>query len=338
MTSDAIQPTLGSQGNASLLCDLQLEREYELVPCIICAMCGIFGIIYCFFGYRCFKVVMFLSGLMFGSTVVFLLCYKERLLEAQLSVAASAGIGLAVGVLCGLVTMLVRSLGLFMVGLALGLLLAAGGLLAAGPLYQPRSVWVPLGLLLGAGLLGAVLTLQWQKLFTVLSTAVLGAAILVLAADYLLQASLLGLYVYPLLKASAPPPPACWHSWLLLGAWPSLAALGVLLQWKLTADGYSHTEVIISNRQKRVQLMRIRQKAAKKRQRTAPQDTYRRKPYPIKRYTGDILSPSYIQSIRDRQTGTSLSSLHMAPPGATELDYDCGSTVPLTATPTVITV
>uniref|UniRef100_A0A4W3H1Q3 Transmembrane protein 198 n=1 Tax=Callorhinchus milii TaxID=7868 RepID=A0A4W3H1Q3_CALMI len=98
--------------------------------------------------------------------------------------------------------MLVRSLGLFMVGLALGLLLAAGGLLAAGPLYQPRSVWVPLGLLLGAGLLGAVLTLQWQKLFTVLSTAVLGAAILVLAADYLLQASLLGLYVYPLLKAS----------------------------------------------------------------------------------------------------------------------------------------
>uniref|UniRef100_A0A8C3KE27 Transmembrane protein 198 n=1 Tax=Calidris pygmaea TaxID=425635 RepID=A0A8C3KE27_9CHAR len=40
-------------------------------------------------GYRCFKAIMFLSGLLFGSAVIFLLCYKERVLETQLSLEAS---------------------------------------------------------------------------------------------------------------------------------------------------------------------------------------------------------------------------------------------------------
>ena len=99
-------------------------------------------------GYRCFKAVLFLTGLLFGSVVIFLLCYRERVLETQLSAGASAGIALGIGLLCGLVAMLVRSVGLFLVGLLLGLLLAAAALLGSAPYYQPGSVWGPLGLLL----------------------------------------------------------------------------------------------------------------------------------------------------------------------------------------------
>ena len=102
-------------------------------------------------GYRCFKAVLFLTGLLFGSVVIFLLCYRERVLETQLSAGASAGIALGIGLLCGLVAMLVRSVGLFLVGLLLGLLLAAAALLGSAPYYQPGSVWGPLGLLLGGG-------------------------------------------------------------------------------------------------------------------------------------------------------------------------------------------
>ncbi|KAB5584436.1 hypothetical protein PHYPO_G00107500 [Pangasianodon hypophthalmus] len=76
-------------------CDLGTDRRYEVVPSVVCSMCCLFGIIYCFFGYRCFKAVLFLTGLMFGSVVVFLLCYKERVLDTQLSAEASAGIGWA---------------------------------------------------------------------------------------------------------------------------------------------------------------------------------------------------------------------------------------------------
>lgn len=50
--------------------------------------------------------------------------------------------------------------------------------------------------------------------------------------------------------------------------------------------------VVISRRQKRVQLMRIREKDTKKRQQAGGQEgTYRRKATPVKRYAGDLLAP-----------------------------------------------
>nr|XP_056707497.1 transmembrane protein 198 [Euleptes europaea] len=326
-------------------CDQEIERRYQVVPSVVCAMCCLFGIIYCFFGYRCFKAVMFLTGLMFGSVIIFMLCYKERVLDTQLSVEASVGIGLGIGVLCGLVTMLVRSVGLFMVGLLLGLLLAVATLVVMEQFYHPPTVWIPIGLLLGMGMLCAVLTLQWQRLFTTLSTAVFGSAVMTATADYFVELFLLLQYVYERVKV-APARPICWYSWVILGTWPVLALLGILVQWKVTAEGYSHTEVIISRQQRRVQLMRIKQREERKEKKKKrrphphphlqhkahppPEPAYRRKPNPVRRFDGDVLSPSYIQSFRERQTGSSLNSLLASAHAAIDMDYDCGSTVPLT--------
>lgn len=256
-------------------CQQEIERRYQVVPSVVCAMCCLFGIIYCFFGepgwgtgageragrgrwglpravppadsgglpagYRCFKAVMFLTGLMFGSIIIFMLCYKERVLDTQLSVEASVGIGLGIGVLCGLVTMLVRSVGLFMVGLLLGLLLAVATLVVMEQFYHPPTVWIPIALLLGVGMLFAVLTLQWQRFFTTLSTAVFGSAIMTVTVDYFIELFLLVQYIYERIKV-APARPVCWYSWVILGVWPLLTVLGVLVQWKVTAEGYSHTE------------------------------------------------------------------------------------------------
>lgn len=105
--------------------------------------------------------------------------------------------------------------------------------------------------------------------------------------------------------------------------------------------------VVISRQRRRVQLMRIRQqeehkeKRRKKRPLRTPargprapprpglsDPAYRRRPVPIKRFNGDVLSPSYIQSFRDRQTGSSLSSFMASP---TDTDYEYGSRGPLTA-------
>lgn len=184
---------------------------------------------------------MFLSGLMFGSVIIFLLCHKEHILDTQLSVEASAGIGLGIGLLCGLVTMLVRSVGLFMTGLLLGLLLALAGLLVTHQFYTPTTLWVPLGTLLGTGMLFAVLTLQWQKAFTMLSTAVFGAAIMTVCADYFVEMLALANHVYDCLRLT-PGPALCWYSWVILGIWPALSLIGVLIQWKMTGDSFSHTE------------------------------------------------------------------------------------------------
>ncbi|XP_077442963.1 transmembrane protein 198 [Stigmatopora argus] len=324
--------------------------RYKVVPSVVCSMCCLFGVIYCFFGYRCFKAVMFLTGLMFGSVVIFMLCYKERVLDTQLSVEASVGIGLGIGTLCGLVTMLVRSVGLFMVGLLLGLLVAVATLVGMEELSHspPRSVWVPLGVLLGLGMLFAVLTLQWQRIFTTLSTAVFGAAVITVALDYFVELFALVLYMYERMKA-VPGKPVCWLTWVVLGVWPALTLLGVVVQWKVTAEGYSHTKVIISRQQRRMQVMRIRQrddryrhKKKKKKhlgsssnQNQAKQlqeSAYRRKPNPIRRYDTDVLSPSYIQNFRDRQVQAQPfpSQLFGGPHAAVDLGYDSGSAAPLT--------
>ncbi|KAM9830907.1 transmembrane protein 198 isoform 1-T2 [Syngnathus typhle] len=323
--------------------------RYKVVPSVVCSMCCLFGVIYCFFGYRCFKAVMFLTGLMFGSVVIFMLCYKERVLDTQLSVEASVGIGLGIGTLCGLVTMLVRSVGLFMVGLLLGLLVAVATLVGMEELSHspPRSVWVPLGVLLGLGMLFAVLTLQWQRIFTTLSTAVFGAAVITVALDYFVELFALVLYMYERMKA-VPGKPVCWLTWVVLGVWPALTLLGVVVQWKVTAEGYSHTKVIISRQQRRMQVMRIRQrddryrhKKKKKKhlgssssQNQAKQfhqdPVYRRKPNPIRRYDTDVLSPSYIQNFRDRQVQAQPfpGQLFGGPHTAVDVGYDPGSTAP----------
>uniref|UniRef100_A0A668AUW4 Transmembrane protein 198 n=1 Tax=Myripristis murdjan TaxID=586833 RepID=A0A668AUW4_9TELE len=358
-----LSPPAGLLGGAEgrLRCDQEIERRYEIVPSVVCSMCCLFGIIYCFFGYRCFKAVMFLTGLMFGSVVIFMLCYKERVMDTQLSVEASVGIGLGIGTLCGLVTMLVRSVGLFMVGLLLGLLVGVASLVVMEEFYHPRTVWVPLGVLLGSGTLFAVLTLQWQRCFVTLSTATFGSAIITVTVDYFIELFALVHYVYERLKV-APKRPVCWFTWVILGVWPVLAFLGVLIQWKVTAEGYSHTEVVLSRQQRRVQLMRIRQreerlkkeKENKKKKKRQNQKTshkqkthshhhhppppqtepgYHRKTNPIRRFDGDVLSPSYIRSFRDRQTDrrSYSHSRMMSRSRMAELDYDCGSQVPLTA-------
>ncbi|XP_077339569.1 transmembrane protein 198 [Lithobates pipiens] len=316
------------------LCSLENNRHYDVVPTVVSSICCLFGLVYTFFGYRCFKAIMFLSGLLAGSAVIFLLCYKERILDTQLSLELSAGIALGIGLLCGLVTMLVHSVGLFMTGLLFGLLLAIACLVGLEQFYHPPTAWVPVGIMMGSAMLFAVLTLQWQKLFTVVSTATFGAAILAVCTDYFVEMMLLVQYVYDRLRLEVSFP-LCWFSWVVLGMWPFLSVLGIVVQWKLTAEGFSHTDVIISRRQKRLQLLRIRQKEAKKKQNVASQDgTYRRKANPIKRYTGDILAPSYLQTLRERQSGsgTSMSSLSTNMQTVVDMDYDCGSTVPLTAT------
>ncbi|XP_034059848.1 transmembrane protein 198-B [Gymnodraco acuticeps] len=367
-----------------LKCDQEIERRYEIVPSVVCSMCCLFGIIYCFFGYRCFKAVLFLTGLLFGSVVIFMLCYKERVMDTQLSLEASVGIGLGIGTLCGLVTMLVRSVGLFMVGLLLGLLLGVASLVTMEEFYHPKTVWVPLGILLGSGTLFAVLTLQWQRVFVTLSTATFGSAIITVTVDYFIELFALVHYIYERLRV-APKKPLCWFTWVILGVWPVLALLGVLIQWKVTAEGFSHTEVVLSRQQRRVQLMRIRQreerlkkeketKKKKKRDNLKPnhkqkantnhhhhqqyhhpaashphhqaqtsqppkvpppqtEPGYHRKSNPKRRFDGDVLSPSYIRSFRDRQTDRRAYSQNrmMSRSRMAELDYDCGSRVPLTA-------
>lgn len=315
-------------------CVLEIRTKYEVIPSVACSMCFMLGVIYCFFGYRCFKMVMFLSGLAFGTGVGYLLCLREQLLESPLDAETRAGISLGIGLLGALVTVLVRCVGLFLTGLQLGLLLSVTTLLAAGqyyPIFNP--VWVPAGSVLGTSVFFAVLTLCWQKTMTIIATATLGAGIIATCMDYCVETPMVVLRAYSGLRSDQQGE-MCWFSWAMVGMWPAAAALGILVQRKFTARGLSHSEVIVSGKQRQVQLMRIREKDARRR----PDGTYRRRPPPLKRYAGDVLAPSYLASLRERQmsTGSSISSLSTVHHTMIDFDYETGSMVPLTTSSSAV--
>lgn len=186
-------------------------------------------------------MVMFLSGFMFGTTAILLFYHKEPVLDIQLGTETKAGIVLAVGVLCGLMTMLLSAMGLLLSGLQLGALLSLVTLVVIGQFHNLTPVWVPLTAILVVSVITATLSLMWQKLFIVVFTSVFGATTVMLSVDYLQGAFMLPDQVYDML-CQVTPPPLCWFNWVIIGICPVLSILGMLVQWRFTAKGVSHTE------------------------------------------------------------------------------------------------
>ena len=95
---------------------VKIIREYDPYTATVCALYFVFGVVCAFFGYRCFKALMFLYGFIFGSIVVYLICVEEKVLPEW----SNAAIAMSAGLLFGLITMLVQYVGLFMLGFHTG--------------------------------------------------------------------------------------------------------------------------------------------------------------------------------------------------------------------------
>ena len=101
---------------------------------------------------------MFLTGFVFASLVVYLICLEENILPMW----ANTLIAVSAGVLFGLITLLVQYVGLFMLGFHGGLIL---GILIlciiqlVDPLNSPDSPWISLLVLLFFGLVMALCNL-----------------------------------------------------------------------------------------------------------------------------------------------------------------------------------
>lgn len=193
-----------------------------------------------FLGYRFFKATMFLTGFIFGGLVTYLICLEEQLLPFE----GKIGVAVAAGILCGLITMLVQYVGIFMTGFHLGLLLGVGALCIMEPFYHPTTKWICIGILFGGGLLFALLGLYFQKSATILGTSIFGAALLVAAVDYFVEMFAMVLYVWQRVKAEhrVETEEECWYSWVMLGMWPATMLVGALAQWKITGRGVEHKE------------------------------------------------------------------------------------------------
>lgn len=180
---------------------------------------------------------MFLTGFIFGSVLIYLICYEQSSLPSE----ANAGIAVGAGILCGLITMLVQYVGLFMTGFHFGLSIAVSILIVIEQFYHPTTKWIPIGILLGIGILFAVLILKFQRTGTILGTSIFGGALMVTSLDYFIELFMMVQYVFQRLKAEGSET-LCWFSWLVLGCWPFCFIVGAITQWKVTGHGIDHKE------------------------------------------------------------------------------------------------
>lgn len=282
----------------------QFSYDYNIPVAILCGMYMVFGVVYTLYGYRCFKAVMFLTGFLFGSFVVFKICTVESLLP----MAGNAGVSLGAGLLLGLITMLVQHVGLFLTGFHTGLLAGFVGLALARLFCTLPTVWLSVGILLTSGVTGALLTLFWQKALTILGTSAYGGAMMAISADYFVSRWRLARWALGVILLR-PPLPMCWFSWLILGTWPFLLLLGMFTQWRITGRGTHHTDMAPSRRSRQLNLQRIRQEETRAEQR---QRKYRYL-YQVRTAHGDVISQSYIQGLQKKvcpPTDDGLSMLH----------------------------
>ncbi|KAL5007709.1 hypothetical protein ScPMuIL_016515 [Solemya velum] len=265
-----------------------IRYEYNIAPAIICSMCFVFGIVYTFFGYRFFKAVMFLTGFSFGAILVYLICIEHDVLPP----GGNAGVAAAAGILCGLITMLVQYVGLFLTGFHLGISIAIGALVVIEQFYHPETKWIPIGLLVGIGLVFALVILKCQRSGTILGTSVFGGGLMIACLDYFIEQFMMVNYIWERVKAE-PSQPVCWYSWLVLGCWPFCFFVGIITQWRITSHGYKHEDALLHKKKRKVNLQKLRAKERK----TTNQSRYRHL-YQVRRVNGDVISQNYIQCIQ----------------------------------------
>lgn len=241
----------GNYSNASDYCEdhIKIIREYDPYKASVCALYFIFGVVCAFFGYRCFKAIMFLYGFIFGSIVVYLICAEEAVLPEW----SNALIASSAGVLFGLITMLVQYVGLFMLGFHTGLLGGLIGLCFVEIYYVPYSAWLTIGVLLATGLIFALLNLYFQKSLTIFGSSLYGAAILMTTTDFFLEDSLVLHWVWERVKVdrmvdtntnALDTVPKCWMAWLVSAIWPVIFILGLCVQTCCTGKGIHHEECL----------------------------------------------------------------------------------------------
>ncbi|XP_059155692.1 transmembrane protein 198-like [Physella acuta] len=270
--------------------DCQATREYGIVFSIIAVVSTIFGILYTFFGYRFFKAIMFLTGFIFGTVLVYMVMSEVAILPPEGTLGCAGGSGF----LLGFVTMLIPHTGLFLTGFNLGIAATAVILIFVEQFVHINIMWIPIGIFLVIGTVFGVLSLKFQKTLTIIGTSVFGAAICLAGIDHFIEWSFIAQYIWDRIMAK-PASTLCWYSWLMLALWPVCALCGVVVQWKFTGSGVDHWLALKSRREQGANLQQVRAREKKETQQTRYRHLYQ-----ARRVKGDVISQNFIQSIQHK--------------------------------------
>lgn len=184
---------------------------------------------------------MLLTSFGLGSLLFYTIFSSQPMLNETQLISISCSLGF----LFGLISILLQYVGLFITGFCFGLILSIETYLLCDIrdrlLGQTTSFWLLIGLILCFGLVGALLTLRFQKLMLVLTSSCLASICYLLVLDYFLQLSVLLRYVHKRLRFESTPI-LCIRHWIILFILPILMLFGIVLQYTCTGRNYNHRE------------------------------------------------------------------------------------------------
>ncbi|XP_064613980.1 transmembrane protein 198-B-like [Liolophura sinensis] len=275
--------------------------EYDIPTAVVCALCFVLGVIYTFFGYRIFKAMAFFTGFIFGAMLVFLVCQDVE--GITLPPAGMIGIALGAGLVCGIITLLVKYISLFMTGLHFGLGLAVYVIVFLEfVVYHSRHLAIPLTILGVVGLVCALLALKYQKCLALLGTSMLGSALMVGALDYYIEKFVTVRVLWTLVRAHDLDGEMCWYSWAIFACWPFCLIIGAFIQWRVTGHNLDHSSVVHGSRIRKVDLIKLRAALYHDTQGLRYRDLYQ-----ARRIKGDQILQRYVLNITDNSNTLSSS-------------------------------
>ncbi|XP_028403199.1 transmembrane protein 198-like [Dendronephthya gigantea] len=201
----------------------------------IAAVCIVAGFVLVFAGYRYLRTSLFVEAVAVAAFVTYTVCGYYT----GLTFPGLLGVSLFIGVVFAVISVLVTIFGLFLSGFTMGFFTSLALIMAVSPLVEIPSKWIPFGILLGVGIICAVLILKFQKSLAIASTAMFGGVLVSVAADFFVEKFLLLNYAWKRITVESEGE-SCWFSWIILAIWPLFFVVGTIIQFRLTARHVDH--------------------------------------------------------------------------------------------------
>ena len=187
------------------------------------------------------KVVLFLIGFVLGGALTYfiVLAFTHDLGDKWVYVTGGAAV--LVGIVCGVLTICIYYVGIFLSGACIGFLITWFILAAINIDFFLTHIWVPFAAALVGAMIVGIVALCIQKWFFMLGTALLGAFQIIWGVDYYLELGAMIYYLFLFAENRSDLKP-CWYSWGIAPAFVVLILSSFLVQAFLTGRKYNHKE------------------------------------------------------------------------------------------------
>lgn len=184
----------------------------------------------CFSGFKYQRATLFATGFSSAALLTYKICLIRSTLHIQYILLITAAIGIFGGILCTTVIFC----GLFSSGICAGVCLAMAFLFGFASLYQYTSITIPISVLIGVSMIMAGANVWWKRVLLIVTSSVYGGALITGGLDYFIEDLRLLNHIWQKVLILDITGRLCFFSWIILGVWPLVVLIGLLVQFLKT--------------------------------------------------------------------------------------------------------